>query len=258
MKLQCQFFESTDDNYVCEIIQANITNHCPVKAFKGQHIQGKTHRNVTAVFIRDQTVHHLPIGIYRFFPNLKCLCVSNCGLKTIEAEALHGLKHLEILYLHGNQLKTLPDDLFVETNMLKLIDFSYNQLDLKNSKFFLPIPIGQWKYANFKNNKTITGWFGEDGDLKSMEELKTKIDNSSKPSSSAQPHPGSSMHLLSTKSPSDPAMQRPPSKNFKDLWGSKISMTSPLSQENRSFQFIKLCWQLKVQCLRRCSRTTSK
>lgn len=177
MNLKCEFFQA-DGRYVCDVSSANITARCIVKSFDGVHKGGKTNHDVVKLQIIDETVHYLPSGISKIFPNLKILIVRNCGLKVIEANDLKNFKEIEKLDFYTNELTTLPNDLFRRLKKLNRIDFDMNEIEFMSSKLFGPIPDAQWKWIDLKNNPKISKFWNSDEGFDSFRALKDEIDKS--------------------------------------------------------------------------------
>ena len=148
-----------------------------VSVFKGIHQKGKTNRDVKVVKFIGQKVEQFPRGIQNFFPCLTRLLIASCGLKKISSRDLLGLENLRSLYLHGNQLKALPDDLFQNMTNLEQIAFSNNEITRMSSKLFKPLNKKILNLANFKNNPSIDYCFDSEDDT-SLDVLMKKIDES--------------------------------------------------------------------------------
>ena len=149
-----------------------------VSHFKEIHQEGKTKRDVKAMTFIGKKVEQFPRGIQNFFPFLISLEINNCGLETISSRDLLGLENLRSLYLHGNQLKTLPDDLFQNMTKLEEIYFCFNEITTMSSKLFEPLNKEILNLADFKGNPSIDYCFDSNDDNTSLEVLLKKIDES--------------------------------------------------------------------------------
>lgn len=185
MEFQCDY-KCDGHGYVCTVTSMNITNRCKAKVFIGKHEEGKSNQDVTSLIFEDATVHYLPSGLHKSFPQLKELHVHQCGLKEISPSELIGLGELEVLSIRKNEVTSLPDDLFVHTRKLKSADFFGNKLECMSSRLFDPTHDEQWWFVDFRKNTKINaffnfvsfGWFGS---LRSLLELKAVIDSSCLP-----------------------------------------------------------------------------
>lgn len=81
---------------------------------------------VKALTFESQAVFYMPKGIAKFFPNLEVLKITSCQLKEIDKSDLEPFKNLKVLYLNGNDLVILKDDLFEGNSQLKYLQFNSN------------------------------------------------------------------------------------------------------------------------------------
>jgi BTB/POZ domain len=183
MEIKCKF-ATKNSVYTCKAESAAITERCEMKSFKGKHETGKSCNDVVCLWILGGKVHYLPSGINKIFPQLKILHVINCKLKEITAVDLLGLEDLKLLWLEGNELKSLPDDLFLNMKNLAGIGFKGNKLEVMSSRLLDPFPDGQLTCVNFLNSMKINACYfpSDDRSLKSIKELKDVIDSSFSPS----------------------------------------------------------------------------
>jgi Leucine-rich repeat (LRR) protein len=174
---------------VAEISNCSFLNYGQNSLFQYTRGYHANHLKTVRFQSSDRTqaiVHYLPLDLYNY-PGITKLIVFECGLKEITSANLQYLKNLEILSLPGNQLTSLPDDLFVHTPKISRIDFSRNQIDSISSRLLDSIPPQQWKKIDFRGNKKIDACYNPDDFLKTVQELKFLIDSpSSTPSYSTQ------------------------------------------------------------------------
>ena len=138
------------------------------------------------------TVNFIPSGFNIFFPNIILFSIYNHGLKFICRKDLSQFKNLETLNLSGNELTTLPDDLFEDTPKLNNISFYNNKIEFMSSKLFQPIINNNFVYVNFQNNTKINAlyWKLDSNSLPSFADLLKLIDaQCSKPESSKTSSP---------------------------------------------------------------------
>ena len=105
------------------------------------------------IFIKDQTVHYLPKGIEKFFPNLKVLTVYGSKQKSVTQADLKPLTKLEIVGFPGNDLKSLDGELFKFNPELRTVDFMSNNLSYVGKNLLRNLTKLQRTY--FKNNPCI-------------------------------------------------------------------------------------------------------
>lgn len=139
----------------------------------GDHVEGKTSKDVDAISISSIELKRFPRLIGRFFPNLKAMTINSCGLKGIEKSDLLGLTSLTQLTLNGNEITELPNDLFHATPQLEAVSFYGNQIEFIGANIFDFLP--HLTYANFKLNVNIDDCFKSFGFGVSLHELKDTI-----------------------------------------------------------------------------------
>lgn len=181
MQLKVKFKDAcfTDgcDMYTCFIVSASITQrNTKITSIKGKHLKNKTKDDIEFVCINDSTIKFFPQGLNNFFPHLRGVSISKCGLKSISREDLVGLEEIEELFLNDNKLTSLPDDLFVDMKKLEVISFVNNRLKYISSELLQPIET-KLISAFFSDNKTIDALYSRD-DPKgiSLKELMKIID----------------------------------------------------------------------------------
>lgn len=118
------------------------------------------------------------------FPGLIAIDIDSCGLKQILRENLVGWD-LSEFYAGSNDLKKLPDDLFVDMKNLKSISFKGNkQLSTVASKLLQTIKENDLSYVDFRDNSLIDELFelGRRKSVASMDVLIESIDKNCKKS----------------------------------------------------------------------------
>lgn len=116
----------------------------------GNHLKGKSDKDVESLDLVFQFLPQLPDGIEIFFPNLKIIQIYQSNLESISKDVLK-FPNLLILYLGHNNLVTLDGDLFEFTPSLEEIWFDSNfpqhvghdlfsNLDLLREAFFRSNP----------------------------------------------------------------------------------------------------------------------
>jgi hypothetical protein len=184
MDLKCEFLDLNyidGSCYTCLINEASITTPdvlITLPEIKGEHMNGKSNDDVRQVFFSDTKVEYLPRGLKQIFPALKRLVVKNCGLECIWNEDLEGLEDLQVLKLKGNNLRSLPPDLFLGMHKLQSISFESNKLIHFSSTILEPVE-NHLVYANFSDNINIDAIYykNQQGSVPSIKELKRIIDD---------------------------------------------------------------------------------
>ena len=143
MKVECECINHKWSNglkYTCresEILK--VEPETRIATFKGIHLAGKTNIDVEALLISSTQVEYFPKGLPTTFPSLTNVEIDNCGLKEISRKDFEGLGNLKYLSLSYNELKALPNDLFVETPKLRWIYINCNKIERLSSKIFDPL-----------------------------------------------------------------------------------------------------------------------
>ena len=77
--------------------------------------------------------------------------------KEVKSKDFHGMQNLEYLYLHDNNLKSVPLDAFTTLTKLKLINLNFNQIEeLPNGIFKNNV---QLEYINLYKDPRFVGMY---------------------------------------------------------------------------------------------------
>jgi len=131
MKLQCKYIENTWSNYqnkfyCCEVQNQKILEDEEIE-FIGNHVNGKTSIDVTAVFFYNCVLNKLPQNLSNVFPNLKTINISSSALKTISKSDLKDHKQLIFFYCFNSAIEYLPGNLFEDSKCIEWIQFNDNK-----------------------------------------------------------------------------------------------------------------------------------
>lgn len=164
MKINCEYKQILwtglkKNIYTCWIDSVAITriDERTIKSISGQHLCGKSDKDVEAIRFHETIVTYFPRGLHKIFPRLILIYIFNCRLKEIIRDDLKGLENLEQIYLNNNRLKTLPSNLFDGMPMLRRIEFWNNELEFVSSKLLRPIKENGLSFTliDFRGNKNI-------------------------------------------------------------------------------------------------------
>lgn len=99
-------------------------------------------------------------------------------MKKITREDLVGLNKLEPLNLSRNNLKSLPDDLFINMPKLRQIYFASNEVEIISSKVLEPLrPYAIIEVIELRNNVKIEDYYYNSHHFKTIEKLMESIDD---------------------------------------------------------------------------------
>ncbi|CRK97143.1 CLUMA_CG010540, isoform A [Clunio marinus] len=216
--------------YICDVSSANIINpQQKIESFEGKHLPGKSKLEVGAIIFKDTIVKYFPVGLQKFFPNLKHLKIERCGLKEIYSSDMASLNKLTALIIERNHLKWLPEDLFVTMPKLSHISFNNNKLECLSPNMLTPIK-EIISVAAFNDNFNFDKSFGEDDDsgIESIEELMEHIENNSEPYKEY-------VERLFRKKYSNSVFQ-----GFAELWNSEKFSDFIIKVDSREFKVHKL------------------
>lgn len=155
MLVDCKFFTftwfGTYDHYTCKVSDKKIPEGTELE-FYGQHKEGKSNSDVTAIYFGNCEIPKVPQGLTKIFPHLEVLNIDYSGLKSLTREDLAEYKNLKILYFNRNLLEHLPGDLFQDFRNLEVISFPDNKLTLIEPEILDGLRGSKLKEVNFADN----------------------------------------------------------------------------------------------------------
>lgn len=151
------------------IFSSKYSNSVLISKISGIHEEGKTNEHVEAFSISNKDLQYFPQNIVTFFPNVQKISIIKCGINRIMKSSLTGLTKLTELYLVGNELTYLKNDLFELTPQLQYISFYANKLKLVGPEVFKPLL--DLQYANFMMNSEFDFCFRKHGTGIDLKEL---------------------------------------------------------------------------------------
>lgn len=178
MEFKCKYSDSPY-GYACKVKKiVRDSSASTAHIFTGDHLSGKTNDDVKLFWIGNQPLGAIPKNLGEKFPNLMCLVIKRCGLKKIWKTDLVGLENLEQLILDGNDLPSLPNDLFADMKKLRSVTFYGNRLERLNAKLYMPIEDSfesEWLVGNAKIYDWFDGYDGN-GNLKRLMDLIDRLE----------------------------------------------------------------------------------
>jgi BTB/POZ domain/Leucine rich repeat len=179
MNIECSF-DLNSWGYGSIVRSANITEpETEIESFIGEHHEEeKTDVDVNSIRFEKTIVKFFPQSISKHFTNLKKLHLVFCGLKKICKEDLNGL-NLKTLILTGNELVTLPDNLFESMQNLETLGFMLNNLESLTSKLLQSLH--KLKFIDFRKNTKINAFYesrpNQTGATRTVKDLMNIIDS---------------------------------------------------------------------------------
>lgn len=96
----------------------------------GRHQPGRINENVVLLAVYFQTVvNRIPRKIDEFFPKIRGFQWFGGSLESVSAEDFNQFPQLVVLNIQRNKLMTLDSDLFLNTPLLELVEFSENSIE---------------------------------------------------------------------------------------------------------------------------------
>jgi hypothetical protein len=118
--------------YLCSVQNfPEITSMTAVQidSVSGNHQAGKNNDNVEVVDVFQRgRIFYFPQGLTNFFKNLKGIRIEATGLKEIHQSDLKDYSKLKALWLYGNNLEVLEENLFEFTPNLEWISVVNNKI----------------------------------------------------------------------------------------------------------------------------------
>lgn len=176
MNIPCSFEDYTQANstttfYTCIVKKINIPVKEKVLKFKGIHQSNKGNDDVKKISFRNCVMRQVPQGISEFFKNIEGLIVRFSGIKSITKFDLKPFTNLTHLDLSGNELESLPADLFEFTKNIEQVYFSQNKLKYIGPE--LLDDLQNLQVASFLDNENINSFFNEGYERRGINTLKT-------------------------------------------------------------------------------------
>lgn len=142
-----------------------------IDKINGKHLSGYSNWNVKTFAFVSQTVHYMPMGMMKIFPNIEAFQIKNCGLKHLDRLDLIEYKNIHTMHFNGNELTVLEAGLFDFTPKLWHIDFSYNRIRHVDPAIFDGIE--NLKHLDFNNN-VCTGAFAAQSGVENVKYVMEK------------------------------------------------------------------------------------
>ena len=144
----------------CSASNVNIVsrNQSIVTSVNGQNLNSFSGSNYLMIAIYSPTAHFVPQNLGNFFPAITGLAILNSKLKDVQKKDISQLPKLKQLYLYGNDLQSLPADLFEANLDLEIISFERNKLLHVGQGILTPLKKLQWASFNPNPCINVSGW----------------------------------------------------------------------------------------------------
>ncbi|KAG5667894.1 hypothetical protein PVAND_015860 [Polypedilum vanderplanki] len=131
--INCEFKKNTwwskiGELYQCELI-SNPSITLPrtvISSATGSHLSSMNHNDVKEFFSNSKTIHYIPHGLSKIFPNLIALHIENGRIKEIHQEDLKEYPNIKVLNFKDSDITYIEQDLFKFNTQLMLIRFWNN------------------------------------------------------------------------------------------------------------------------------------
>lgn len=149
MTLQCKFQMEKHfwgEQYTCNGQNVVVNQYDTfVTQVSGEHLQGKSDKDVQAVFFQNQKSFFIPFNMSSMFPSLSALRIESSELTYLNESTFQYSNRLTHLHLVDNKLKDAPSKIFnrlpgliylsLSANKIRYID-SELLIGVKNLRFF--------------------------------------------------------------------------------------------------------------------------
>lgn len=180
MELICNFSSncsllSHSSIYVCSVVEVSrIASNGRVINIIGEHDEGKSNADVTAVQISGVQLDYYPRYLCKYFPNLKSILILSGGLKKLSKFDFIGHEGIEKLMLIDNNIPTIDNDIFDYAPNIESISLFKNSIKFIGDKVFDKMK--KLRYVNLKFNNSYEICLKQEGNgLKTLKELKDAI-----------------------------------------------------------------------------------
>lgn len=151
--LKANGFTLNCEEYVCTVKNLVITSK-DQNMWAANNIKINYYGSVKRLKMNDQTIHYIPKGLAKWFPNLEIISIGNSKLKSIEQSDLKHFGRLKELYLHQNELEILRSDLFHFNPELIRINIKSNKLRYIGENIFYGLE--KLQVVELENNVCIS------------------------------------------------------------------------------------------------------
>jgi Leucine-rich repeat (LRR) protein len=129
------------DDYKCTAVGLDVQKpKIKITELSGDHLAGKSNKDVNELIVRDQTVLFMPEGVDELFPRLQSITIDNSKLSKISKADFSSIPALKELMIRKNVIESIDPDSFDNNLQLEKIDLGENQLKVIPEKLFAKLP----------------------------------------------------------------------------------------------------------------------
>ena len=157
--VQCDFAGSSTFGYTCVITNITFIDFRNKFRIIGNHAAGQNNSMVTGLRIRDSNFVRVPPTIFRTFPSLRRMSITNSQLTRIERDTFTECGRLLHLDLSGNRVRRLGSDAFDGCYYIEELNLDNNQItEIEPCNSFLT-NIYQTRNVSMRNNICVNQRF---------------------------------------------------------------------------------------------------
>lgn len=120
----------------------------------GKHLDGRSDRDVEAIFFENQRTTFIPLKFSTPFPNLVALRVQMSGLTTVNQTTFANQGRLRYIHLDNNKIEFIPKKTFYNLTNLEWISLGTNKIKVLNTDMLRGLT--ELRYFCASNNQIET------------------------------------------------------------------------------------------------------
>jgi hypothetical protein len=170
-KLWPPFFEW---DYMCEVEKKILPVSAKSFTFVGSHTQCRSNQHVKKLRFKRCVLLKVPADMTDIFPDLQCLKITKCGLKSISRLELRSMPRLRDLRIEDEPIEHVPGDLLVDLWELKALSLRNNKIRSIGPEIIGDID--RLQFVDLSGNQSISVIYNPTFGLQlSMEKMKIEI-----------------------------------------------------------------------------------
>lgn len=107
--------------------------------------------------MKSRKMEFFPYGLESLFPNLEMIKISHCGLREIKSEDLKPFLNLKRIFIEGNLIEKIDENLFKFNREISQISFTSNEIFEVDGKVFDGLKLEK---VDFTGNFCVRKEFG--------------------------------------------------------------------------------------------------